>query len=93
MNMGSTCAHLDGNPEPDPRPGTPQGCADCLATGERVWSHLRLCLTCGHVGCCDSSPHRHASAHYRETGHPVIRSFEPDETWRWCFVDERIASR
>jgi hypothetical protein len=51
---------------------------------------LRLCLTCGHVGCCDSSPHRHAAAHHAGTGHPVMRSFEPGESWRWCYVDQRI---
>ena len=52
--------------------------------------HLRLCLTCGHVGCCDSSPGRHTTAHYKETNHPVMRSFEPGETWRWCYVDEVV---
>jgi CPA1 family monovalent cation:H+ antiporter len=70
-----------------PEPNTPQGCQDCLAEGSR-WVHLRLCLSCGHVGCCDSSPRRHASAHYRGTAHPVIRSFEPGEDWRWCFVHQ-----
>jgi uncharacterized UBP type Zn finger protein len=62
------------------------GCEDCLRIGGE-WVHLRLCMTCGHVGCCDDSPNRHASAHYRSTGHPVMRSFEPDEQWLWCFVD------
>lgn len=52
------------------------------------WFHLRLCLGCGHVGCCDRSPNQHATAHFQTTGHPVIRSFEPGEDWRWCFVDE-----
>nr|BFE81211.1 hypothetical protein GCM10020093_038120 [Planobispora longispora] len=52
--------------------------------------HLRRCLSCGHVGCCDSSPNKHATAHFAETGHPVIASFEPGETWRWCYVDETI---
>jgi uncharacterized UBP type Zn finger protein len=79
------CSHLAGLSNVEPQ--TPEGCAECLATGGR-WVHLRLCLTCGHVGCCDSSPSRHATAHFRETGHPVIRSFEPGEDWRWCFVDE-----
>jgi monovalent cation/hydrogen antiporter len=68
-------------------PGTPDGCGDCLREGTS-WVHLRMCLSCGRVGCCDSSPQRHAAAHYRQTGHPVIRSFEPQEHWRWCFVDE-----
>jgi uncharacterized UBP type Zn finger protein len=64
-----------------------EGCEDCLRMGA-WWVHLRLCQTCGHVGCCDESPNRHATAHYGATGHPVIRSFEPDENWLWCFVDE-----
>jgi hypothetical protein len=55
-----------------------------------VWVHLRECLTCGHIGCCDSSPQRHASKHGAEVGHPIVRSFEPGEDWRWCFVDEAI---
>ena len=63
------------------------GCEDCLRIGA-WWVHLRLCQTCGHVGCCDESPNRHASAHFTSIGHPVIRSFEPDEAWAWCFVDE-----
>jgi hypothetical protein len=63
------------------------GCEDCLRIGA-WWVHLRLCQTCGHVGCCDESPNRHATAHFHATGHPVIRSFEPDENWLWCFVDE-----
>jgi len=64
-----------------------KGCEDCLKTGGR-WVHLRLCLTCGHVGCCDSSPHKHASAHFRASTHPIVQSFEPGEDWRWCYVDE-----
>jgi uncharacterized UBP type Zn finger protein len=63
------------------------GCAECLASGGE-WVHLRICLQCGHVGCCDSSPNRHASAHARATDHPIIRSLEPGEEWSWCFVDE-----
>jgi uncharacterized UBP type Zn finger protein len=66
-----------------------EGCTDCLAIGG-TWVHLRACLTCGHVGCCDSSENRHASAHFARTEHPVIRSFEPGEDWRWCFVDEAL---
>ena len=84
--MTPTCGHLEQAAEVEPV--TPEGCQDCLADGFHDWVHLRLCLTCGHVGCCDSSPYRHASAHFRATEHPVIRSFEPGETWRWCFVDE-----
>ncbi len=64
-----------------------RGCEDCLKIGGR-WVHLRLCLTCGHVGCCDSSPNKHASAHFRASTHPIVQSFEPGEDWRWCYVDE-----
>ncbi len=88
----STCAHLDDTSTAAPAPVTPEGCQECLATGSR-WVHLRLCLTCGHVGCCDSSPNKHATAHHRATDHPVVRSFEPGETWRWCFVDQAMAER
>jgi uncharacterized UBP type Zn finger protein len=63
------------------------GCQECLEIGS-TWVHLRMCLSCGHVGCCDSSPHRHASAHFRSTEHPLVRSFEPGEDWWWCYVDE-----
>jgi len=65
------------------------GCVDCLAIGGE-WVHLRQCLTCGHVGCCDSSPNKHASKHYRATKHPIASSAEVGETWAWCFVDERV---
>jgi len=83
--MAARCAHLD--QVRDVEPGTPQGCEECLRTGDR-WVHLRLCLTCGHVGCCDDSPNRHATKHFHGTGHPVMRSFERGEDWGWCFVDE-----
>ena len=72
---------------PDPAPSTTAGCEDCLAGGTR-WVHLRLCLTCGKVGCCDSSPEKHASRHAEADHHPVIRSAEPGESWRWCFVHQ-----
>ena len=68
-------------------PRTPNGCEECLELGTR-WVHLRLCLTCGHVGCCDSSPMRHASGHARTIGHPIVQSIEPGESWRWCYVHE-----
>ena len=87
----TSCAHLDtprATVQPDP-PGGRQ-CVDCLAEGT-TWVHLRECLDCGHVGCCDSSPRRHASAHFTATAHPVITSTEPGEHWRWCFVDELVA--
>jgi uncharacterized UBP type Zn finger protein len=80
-----SCQHIAAV-EPVP-PRTPQGCEECLKTGSR-WVHLRLCLTCGHVGCCDSSPNRHATKHFHKTTHPVIASFEPGERWAWCFADE-----
>jgi len=79
------CDHLDDAID-DPEPHTGAQCEDCIREGT-AWVHLRLCLACGHVGCCDSSPRRHADAHFRTSGHPVVRSHEPDETWRWCFVD------
>jgi hypothetical protein len=62
------------------------GCADCLATGG-TWLHLRMCQSCGHIACCDSSPNRHASAHARSSGHPIVRSAEPGEDWSWCYLD------
>ncbi|MFW0788481.1 UBP-type zinc finger domain-containing protein [Gordonia sp. CPCC 205333] len=62
-------------------------CAGCVAIGEHHWAHLRRCLSCGYTGCCDSSPRRHATAHFEQTGHPVMRSAEPGENWRWCYVD------
>jgi uncharacterized UBP type Zn finger protein len=83
----TTCTHLDSIR--DVQPDSTQGCPDCLAEGSR-WVHLRECLQCGHVGCCDSSPKRHASAHFHSTAHPIVRSIEPGEDWRWCFVDETI---
>jgi hypothetical protein len=82
----SGCQHLDQIAVYEP-PEVITGCEDCLAIGAR-WVHLRLCQTCGHIGCCDSSPHRHATAHHGATGHPVIRSAEPGEEWSWCYEDE-----
>jgi len=68
-------------------PSTLDGCEDCLKIGD-TWVHLRLCLTCGHVGCCDNSKNKHATGHFQAVGHPIIRSFEPHEDWCWCYVDE-----
>lgn len=68
---------------PDPLPG----CEECLKKGDH-WVHLRMCMTCGKIGCCDSSPKRHASRHARKAGHPIVRSAEPGEDWSWCYVDE-----
>jgi uncharacterized UBP type Zn finger protein len=72
---------------PEPLRPSARVCEECVATGS-TWVHLRLCLQCGHVGCCDSSPNQHATAHHHATEHPAIRSFEPGETWGWCYVDE-----
>jgi Zn-finger in ubiquitin-hydrolases and other protein len=78
------CKHLDQiRIEP---PESVEGCEDCLRIGAR-WVHLRVCLTCGHVDCCDSSPNRHASQHVADVGHPVVRSAQPGETWCWCYED------
>jgi uncharacterized UBP type Zn finger protein len=82
----AVCTHLD-QVEFTQLPSSIAGCEDCLAIGGR-WLHLRMCMTCGKIGCCDSSPNRHASRHAREVSHPVIRSAEPGEGWSWCFVDE-----
>jgi uncharacterized UBP type Zn finger protein len=83
-----TCTHLEETVRAQPQ--TTEGCQECLEIGFSAWVHLRLCLTCGHVGCCDSSPHQHASAHYAATSHPVVQSFQPGEAWRWCYVDEVV---
>ena len=82
----ATCTHLD-QIEITQLPESVDGCEDCLATGSK-WMHLRICLSCGRVGCCDSSPERHASAHAAQTEHPLIRSLQPGEAWSWCFEDE-----
>jgi uncharacterized UBP type Zn finger protein len=71
----------------DVSPRTPAGCEECLKMGDE-WVHLRLCLECGHVGCCDSSKNKHATKHFHLTQHPVIRSFQPGENWGWCYVHE-----
>ena len=82
--MASPCLHITQIRPVEPR--TPPGCEECLKTGSR-WVHLRLCLSCGHVGCCDSSPGKHATKHFHATDHPMVRSFEPGEDWAWCYVD------
>ena len=78
------CTHLDQIREVTPR--TPEGCEECLAIGD-TWVHLRLCMICGHVGCCDQSKNQHATKHFHATAHPIIRSFEPGEDWGWCYGD------
>jgi hypothetical protein len=84
--MTATCTHLD-RIELVQLPESIEGCEDCLRMGGS-WVHLRMCQTCGHVGCCDSSPNRHASAHARDEEHPIVRSAERGENWSWCYVDE-----
>jgi len=86
QDADAECAHLEAQHKPAAPPQTPGECADCVREGT-AWVHLRLCLTCGAVSCCDSSPQRHANAHFERSGHPVMRSAEPGEKWRWCFVD------
>ena len=80
------CSHLDHVLVRD-LPESVDGCEECLASGGE-WVHLRICLECGHVGCCDDSPNRHATAHHGSTGHPIIRSIQPGEDWSWCYEDE-----
>jgi uncharacterized UBP type Zn finger protein len=86
---GMTCSHLEALPQ-SVEPESAEGCAECLAEGRRNWAHLRMCLSCGHVACCDSSPGRHATLHFGTSRHPVMRSFELGENWRWCYVDTAI---
>jgi uncharacterized UBP type Zn finger protein len=83
--MSAPCTHL--NQIRDVTPRTPNGCEECLQLGDS-WVHLRLCLICGHVGCCDDSKNKHATKHFHATQHPIIQSFERDEDWLWCYVDE-----
>jgi len=84
--MAEICRHLNQVRRVHP---SGNGCRECLETGD-AWVHLRLCLTCGHVGCCDDSKNRHATKHFHATHHPIIQSFEPGEDWRWCYVDEMM---
>jgi uncharacterized UBP type Zn finger protein len=81
------CQHLTHLRPVEPR--TPKGCEECLQTGAS-WVHLRLCLTCGHVGCCDSSPNKHATKHFQATQHPLVRSYERGEDWAWCYADQLL---
>jgi uncharacterized UBP type Zn finger protein len=83
-----SCAHRD-HIKLSVLPESVAGCEECLAS-EQPWLHLRICLECGHVGCCDDSPNRHATAHANATRHPLIRSLEPGEEWAWCYID-RVA--
>jgi uncharacterized UBP type Zn finger protein len=84
----AVCEHLAAAADSaEPEPQTPGHCQDCEDAGESSWAHLRMCLTCGYVGCCDSSRLQHANSHFQQTGHPVMRSHEPGESWRWCYLD------
>jgi len=85
MARARTCSHLDQIKDVEPK--TPEGCEECLATGDE-WVHLRLCMTCGHVGCCNDSKNRHATKHFLSSHHPIIQSFEPEEDWMYCFRDD-----
>ena len=78
------CPHLE---DAQPVTALSEGCEQCIALGDS-WVHLRVCVICGQVGCCDQSKNKHATKHYHETGHPTIRSFEPGETWMYCYEDE-----
>jgi len=90
IDLSNPCSHVTAEtPRHTQRPT--RGCVDCLKIGGR-WVHLRTCLTCGHVGCCDSSPNKHATAHFKGTQHPMITSAEPGETWAYCYPDDRFLS-
>src|SRR6185436_3240942 len=80
----NSCSHVD--QIQDVKPHT-KGCEECLKMRD-TWVHLRLCMTCGHVGCCDSSKNKHATKHFHSTNHPIVKSLEPGEDWGWCYVDE-----
>ncbi len=82
--MQEPCSHLDHIKDISPNT---EGCEECLKMDDS-WVHLRLCKTCGHVGCCDSSKNKHATKHFRKTKHPIVRSLEPGEDWGWCYIDE-----
>jgi uncharacterized UBP type Zn finger protein len=84
------CSHLGLMRDVTP---SAEGCEDCLRAGRHDWVHLRLCMTCGHVGCCDQSPGKHATAHFDTSSHPLIRSHQPGEKWLWCYVDEVMFER
>lgn len=84
MAATAICNHLDQILNPKPRS---KGCEECLKTGD-TWVHLRLCESCGHVGCCDSSKNKHATKHFKASRHPIIKSFQPGEDWMYCYVDD-----
>lgn len=85
--IGAPCSHVPGDLLLLPDPWPLEGCAECLAIGRRDWVHLRVCQSCGQVGCCNDSPGKHGTAHAEQTNHPLIRSYEPGESWWYCYVD------
>ena len=85
--VSQSCSHLDQIADVTP---SSDGCEDCLRMGGQ-WVHLRMCMSCGHVGCCDNSPNRHATKHAKHSGHPVIASAEPGERWLYCYPDDAFA--
>ena len=84
--MSSGCNHLNSVQTDEPNT---RGCEECLASGD-TWVHLRLCRTCGHVGCCDDSKNKHATRHFHATRHPIMSSLEPGEDWSWCYIDQMV---
>lgn len=88
VEMANKCNHIDQIRRVS---ANTKGCEECLKTGD-TWVHLRMCLTCGHVGCCASSRNQHSLRHFRQTGHPLVRSIEPGEEWGWCYIDDTYLS-
>lgn len=84
MEYQNGCSHISQIRDVEP---SAEGCEECLAMGD-TWVHLRMCMICGHVGCCDESKNKHATKHYHATRHPIVRSLEPGEKWMWCYADE-----
>ena len=91
IDLSNPCGHVANNVKITRVHRPPKGCEECLAMGSS-WVHLRVCLACGHVGCCDSSPNRHATAHSRSTKHPIVTSGEVGETWAYCYPDDQFLS-
>lgn len=85
--MSRSCRHL--NQIKDVTPQTPNGCGECMESGD-TWVSLRMCLTCGHIGCCDSSKNKHATKHFHETHHALMKPYKDDAKWKWCYIDEMV---
>lgn len=88
--MATPCPHVPRDLQSHPKPWPADGCAECIAAGHRDWVHLRFCQSCGEVGCCDDSPGKHATSHAHRSEHPLVRSYEPDENWWYCYLDEIV---